>query len=58
MVSYESERTIKMVWRLRYVMPMEMFEDNRRDERERRILFQCTDLTHFLFFRQLPGGMF
>jgi hypothetical protein len=30
MVSYESERSIKMVWRLRYAMPVEMFEDNRR----------------------------
>lgn len=30
MVSYESERPIKMVWRLRYAMPVEMFEDNRR----------------------------
>ncbi len=30
MVSYESERPIKMVWRLRYAMPVEMSEDNRR----------------------------
>ncbi len=30
MVSYESERPIKMVWRLRYAMPVEIFEDNRR----------------------------
>jgi len=30
MVSYESERPIKMVWRLRHLMPVEMFEDNRR----------------------------
>jgi len=30
MVSYESDRPIKMVWRLRYQMPVEMFEDNRR----------------------------
>ena len=30
MVSYESERPIKMIWRLRYPMPVEMFEDNRR----------------------------
>ncbi|MBD1401884.1 DUF3427 domain-containing protein [Pelovirga terrestris] len=30
MVSYERERPIKMVWRLRYPMPVEMFEDNRR----------------------------
>ncbi len=29
-VSYESERPIKMVWRLRHSMPVEMFEDNRR----------------------------
>jgi superfamily II DNA or RNA helicase len=29
-VSYESERPIKMVWRLWYLMPVEMFEDNRR----------------------------
>jgi superfamily II DNA or RNA helicase/HKD family nuclease len=30
MVSYESDRPIKMVWRLRHAMPVEMFEDNRR----------------------------
>lgn len=30
MVSYESERPIKVVWRLRHPMPVEMFEDNRR----------------------------
>jgi superfamily II DNA or RNA helicase len=30
MVSYESERPIKIVWRLRHPMPVEMFEDNRR----------------------------
>ena len=30
MVSYESDRPIKMVWRLRHLMPVEMFEDNRR----------------------------
>ena len=30
MVNYESERPIKMVWRLRHPMPVEMFEDNRR----------------------------
>lgn len=30
MVSYENERLIKIVWRLRYAMPVEMFEDNRR----------------------------
>lgn len=29
-VSYESERPIKMVWRLRHPMTVEMFEDNRR----------------------------
>lgn len=29
-VRYESERPIKMVWRLRHPMPVEMFEDNRR----------------------------
>jgi len=29
-VSYESERPIKMVWRLRHSMLVEMFEDNRR----------------------------
>ncbi|MBI5482888.1 MAG: DUF3427 domain-containing protein [Deltaproteobacteria bacterium] len=30
MVSYESERPIKVVWRLRHSMQVEMFEDNRR----------------------------
>lgn len=30
MVSYDSDRPIKMVWRLRYPMPVEMFEDNRQ----------------------------
>jgi len=30
MVSYESERPIRMVWRLRHTMAVEMFEDNRR----------------------------
>lgn len=30
MVSYESDRPIKMVWSLRHSMPVEMFEDNRR----------------------------
>ena len=30
LVSYESERPIKVVWRLRYQMSVEMFEDNRR----------------------------
>lgn len=29
-VSYESERPIKMVWRLHHPMPVDMFEDNRR----------------------------
>lgn len=29
-VSYESERPIKMVWKLRHSMPVEMFEENRR----------------------------
>lgn len=29
-VSYESERPIKMVWKLNYPMPVEMFEENRR----------------------------
>ncbi len=29
-VSYESERPIKMVWKLRHPMPVEMFENNRR----------------------------
>ncbi len=29
-VSYESERPIKMVWRLQHPMPAEMFEENRR----------------------------
>ncbi|HSO67155.1 MAG TPA: DUF3427 domain-containing protein, partial [Desulfatirhabdiaceae bacterium] len=29
-VSYERERPIKIVWRLRHPMPVEMFEDNRR----------------------------
>lgn len=29
-VSYESERPIRMVWRLQHPMPVEMFEDNRR----------------------------
>lgn len=29
-VSYESERPIRIVWRLRYQMPAEMFEENRR----------------------------
>lgn len=30
LVSYEDERPIKIVWRLRHPMPVEMFEDNRR----------------------------
>ena len=29
-VSFESERPIKMVWKLRHQMTVEMFEDNRR----------------------------
>lgn len=29
-VSYESERQIKMVWRLHNQIPVEMFEENRR----------------------------
>lgn len=29
-ISYESERPIKMVWRLRNPMPVNMFEDNRK----------------------------
>ena len=29
-VSYDSERPIKMVWRLRHQMPVDMFENNRR----------------------------
>ena len=29
-MSYESERPIRMVWQLRYPMPAEMFEENRR----------------------------
>lgn len=29
-VRYESERPIKIVWRLQHPMPVEMFEDNRR----------------------------
>ncbi|MDW7773770.1 MAG: DUF3427 domain-containing protein [Desulfobulbaceae bacterium] len=29
-VSYESERPIKMVWKFKYFMPVEMFEENRR----------------------------
>ena len=29
-MSYESERPIKMVWRLKHQMPVEMFEDNRK----------------------------
>jgi hypothetical protein len=29
-VSLEDERPIKMVWRLRHLMPVEMFEDNRK----------------------------
>jgi len=30
LVSYESERPIEAVWRLRHLMPVEMFEDNRK----------------------------
>jgi superfamily II DNA or RNA helicase/HKD family nuclease len=30
LVQYESERPIKMVWRLHHPMPVEMFEENRR----------------------------
>ena len=30
MISYESERPIKMIWKLLYPMPVEMFEDNRK----------------------------
>ena len=30
LVSYESERPIRMVWRLNNSMPVEMFEENRR----------------------------
>jgi len=29
-VSYESERPIKFVWKLRHLIPVEMFEENRR----------------------------
>lgn len=29
-VSYEEERPIKMIWRLQYPMPAEMFDENRR----------------------------
>jgi superfamily II DNA or RNA helicase/HKD family nuclease len=29
-VSYENERPIKMVWKLKHPMPVEMFEENRR----------------------------
>jgi hypothetical protein len=29
-VRFESERPIKMVWRLQHPMPVEMFEENRR----------------------------
>ncbi|MBA4392244.1 MAG: NgoFVII family restriction endonuclease, partial [Desulfobacca sp.] len=29
-ISFESERPIKMVWRLRHPMPVDMFEENRR----------------------------
>ncbi len=30
LVQYEGERPIKMIWRLSYQMPVEIFEDNRR----------------------------
>lgn len=30
LVDYESERPIKVIWRLRYPMPAEMFEENRQ----------------------------
>jgi hypothetical protein len=30
LVQYESERPIKMIWRLRHPMPVEMFENNRK----------------------------
>lgn len=30
LISYESERPIRMIWRLRHSMPAEMFEENRR----------------------------
>lgn len=30
LVNYESERPIKLIWRLRYPMPAEMYEENRR----------------------------
>ena len=30
LVSYESERPIKMIWQLGYPMPVDMFEDNRK----------------------------
>ncbi|WP_156887763.1 hypothetical protein [Desulfotignum balticum] len=29
-VSHQKERPIQMVWQLRYPMPVEMFEENRR----------------------------
>jgi hypothetical protein len=29
-LSHESERPIKMIWRLRHPMPVEMFEENKR----------------------------
>ncbi len=29
-VSYESERPIRVVWKLKHPMPVQMFEDNRR----------------------------
>lgn len=30
LVNYESERPIKVIWRLRYPIPAEMYEENRR----------------------------
>lgn len=30
LISFESERPIKMMWKLEYPMPVEMFEDNRK----------------------------
>ena len=30
LVNYESERPIKVIWKLRYPMPAEMYEENRR----------------------------
>ena len=30
LVNHESERPIKIIWRLRYPIPAEMYEENRR----------------------------